>query len=483
MHPARRFGLIGGATLFLVALALPAPGSLPPEAWRMAAVTLLMASWWITEAVPIEVTALLPLVLFPLLGILTMPNAAAPYANELIFLFMGGFFIAFTMERWNLHTRIALTIVSAVGTGPRVLVLGIMLATAFLSMWISNTATAAMMLPIALAIGEMFRPATREGKYDFGIALMLGTAYAASIGGVATIIGTPPNAVMAGAASEMLGIRVGFLQWMTVGVPVGAILLILCWLVLVSIYPPGELSGDAEGLLAEQRAALGPMSRGEKIVGSVFVATALGWIVREPKVFGEVTVPGIATFFPNVTDATIAMMGALALFLIPVDRRGGVFALDWPTARRIPWGVLILFGGGLSLARAMETSGLAMAIGSSVGRLADLPHIVILLAAVTLFLMMTEVVSNTALATMLMPIMVGVAVGLDIEPLILMAIAAFSASLAFMLPMATPPNAIVFASGYLTIPQMVRAGIWMNIVSIVVITFFAATLIPLVFRS
>jgi sodium-dependent dicarboxylate transporter 2/3/5 len=481
MKTSQWSGLIGGAISFVLLLVLPSPAGLGPEGWRMAAVGVLMAVWWMTEAIPISATALLPLVLFPLLGILSMPDAAAPYANELIFLFMGGFFIAFAMEHWALHRRLALAIVSGVGTSPRRLVLGFMLATAFLSMWISNTAATAMMLPIGMALGEMFRPSDQEGPFEFGIALMLGTAYAASIGGVATLIGTPPNAVMAGAASEMLDIQIGFVEWMRVGVPVAAVLLPIAWLLLVGVlYPPGNLAGNAGALLEEERRSLGPPSRGEKVVAVVFLFTALAWIFREPKPLGGITLPGIATYFPLVTDATIAIAGALALFLIPVDRKQGIFALDWPTARRIPWGVLLLFGGGLSLARGMDQSGLAAWIGRGVGALGVVPAIVIVATIATLFVFLTEMTSNTATSTMAMPIMAGVAAGLGIAPLTLMAVAALSASMAFMLPVATPPNAIVFGSGYITIPQMVRAGFWMNIISIVVITVVATLLIPLV---
>ena len=481
MRPIQWAGFIGGALVFLLILLLPAPGDLSATGWRAASVAALMAVWWMTEAIPITATALIPLVFFPSLGVLEMPDAAAPYANELIFLFMGGFFIAVAMERWGLHRRIALAIVDAVGTSPRRLVLGFMIATAFISMWISNTAAAAMMFPIGLALAEIFRPTDQEGPYEFGIALMLATAYAANIGGSATLIGTPPNAVMAGAASEMLGIEVGFLQWMMVGVPFVIVMLPISWFVLVHfLYPPGKISGDAEAVLAEQRTALGPASRGEKSVAIVFTLTALAWVFRAPKVMTAVTIPGIQTYLPFVTDGTIAMAGAFALFLIPVDRKRGVFALDWPTARKIPWDVLVLFGGGLSLARAMDRSGLATWIGSGVSALDVVPAVVIIALVATLFVFLTEVTSNTATSTMAMPIMAGVAAGLGFAPLTLMAVAALSAAMAFMLPVATPPNAIVFGSGYLTIPQMVRSGIWMNIIAITLITVAASTLIPIV---
>lgn len=473
-------GLLGGAGLFLLLAFLPPPQGLSPEGWRTAATASLMAVWWMTEAIPIPATALVPLVFFPALGILDMSSAAAPYANDLIFLFMGGFFIAFAMERWGLHRRIALRIMTAVGTRPRQLVLGFMLATAFLSMWISNTATAAMMFPIGIAVAEMFRPQDTQGKYEFGIVLMLGIAYGASIGGVATLIGTPPNAVLAGAASEMLDIQIGFVEWMVVGLPVAAVLIPVAWLMLTRVlYPPGEVAGDAADLLERERDGLGPASRGEWTVGCVFAATAISWLVRAPKTIGGFTIPGIQSFAPQVTDATIAIGGALILFLLPVDRKKGVFALDWETARKIPWGVLVLFGGGLSLARAMDESGLAAWIGGGVGALGSIHPVVIFAVVAALFIFLTEVTSNTATSTMAMPIMAGVAAGLGMAPLTLMAVAALSASMAFMLPVATPPNAIVFGSEYLTIPEMARAGFWMNLISIIAITVAATFLLPL----
>ncbi len=482
MRPARRIGLLGGALLFLLMLAVPGPADLSPEGWRAAAVATLMAVWWMTEAIPIPATALLPLALFPTLGILEMPSAAAPYANELIFLFMGGFLIALAMERWGLHRRMALAIMAFVGTGPKRLVLGFMVATAFLSMWISNTATATMMLPIAMAVAEVFRPEDLDGEdhaFPFGIALMLGIAYGASIGGVATLIGTPPNAVMAAAAEELLDVQIGFMQWMTVGLPVTVVFLPVAWVLLVQVlHPPGRIAGDAGQVIQEERSGLGSMSRGERIVGVIFVLAAVSWILRSPKDFGVVTIPGINTFAPGVRDSTIAMAAAMLLFLLPVDWKKGTFALDWATARRMPWGVLILFGGGLSLARAMDQTGLAAWIGGGVGSLGALPTMALLGVVAALFVFLTEVTSNTATSTMAMPIMVGVGAGLGYPALTLMATAAMAASMAFMLPVATPPNAIVFGSKYLTIPRMVKAGFWMNLVAITVITLTATFLVP-----
>jgi solute carrier family 13 (sodium-dependent dicarboxylate transporter), member 2/3/5 len=479
----QRYGLVLGPVAFVLLLLVPASETLGVAGWRTAAVATLMAIWWMTEAIPIPATALLPLALFPALGVLSPAAAAAPYANEVIFLFMGGFLLAVTMEKWGLHKRIALGIMARVGTSPNRLVLGFMLATGFLSMWISNTATAAMMLPIAIAVGEMFRPQDQKGTYGFGVALMLGVAYASSIGGIATLIGTPPNAVLAGAASEILGYEIGFVQWMGVGVPVAAILLPTAWFLLTHVlYPPGELKGDAAGIIDDERSGLGTPSRGERITAVIFILTAFAWVFRTEKSFGDVTMPGLATWLPGIADSTIAIIAATLLFVIPVNWRKAEFALDWATARRIPWGILVLFGGGLSLARAMEETGLAASIGGAVAALGDVPAIVVVAAVATLIVFLTEVTSNTATATMAMPVMAGAAIGLGIDPLLPMTAAALGASMAFMLPVATPPNAIVFASGYLTIPQMTRAGFWLNWIAIVVITMLGTLLIPMMLR-
>ncbi len=476
---AKRVGLLLGPMAFLLLIALPVPEALGPTGARTGAVMAWMAIWWLTEAVPIPVTALLPLPLFPALGILDMGATAAPFANELIFLFMGGFFIAAAMERSGLHRRVALAIVHAIGTSPERLVLGFMLATAFLSMWISNTATATMMLPIAIAVGEMLKPVDRKGPYEFGIALMLGIAYGASIGGISTLIGTPPNAILAAAAQEILGIQIGFGEWMLVGLPVAVAMLPLTWLALVKVlYPPRDLVGGAADLIRQERARLGPVTRGERIVGVVFVVTALAWIFRTPKDLGTLVIPGITTVAPWVQDSTIAMAAALLLFSIPLDLRKGEFILDWGAGRRIAWGVLILFGGGLSLARAMEQSGLAAWIGSFVTILESVPFWVLILAVVALVVFLTEVTSNAATTTMAMPIMAGAGLALGVPPMALMTAAALAASMAFMLPVATPPNAIVFSSGYLTIPQMVRAGLLLNLVAIIVVTLVGLFLVP-----
>lgn len=475
----RRIGVWLGLVVAIAMLFLPAPAGLGELGWRTAAVLGLMAIWWLTEAIPIPATALLPLVLFPSLGILSAADAAAPYARDLIFLFMGGFLIAGAMEKSGLHRRIALNVMTIFGTAPSRLILGFMLATAFLSMWISNTATAAMMLPVAIAVSETLRPSDTEGPFEFGLALMLGIAYAASIGGVATLIGTPPNAVFAAAMDELEGIEIGFGQWMMVGLPFTVVMLPIAWLLLTKwLHRPGTLSGDVSSLIEDERKALGRASREEWLVGTVFFFTALAWLLRAPKQIGEMVLPGIQTFLPNVRDSTIAMTAALLLFVIPIRSEGSRHALNWATARKIPWDVLVLFGGGLSLARAMDVSGLATWIGNSVAGLDALPALVIISIIATLFIFLTEVTSNTATASMAMPIMAGIAIPLGLPPETLMATAALACSMAFMLPVATPPNAIVFGSNYLTIAQMSRAGFLLNLIAIVIITAGAAFLIP-----
>ena len=474
--------LLAGPVLAAVLLVLPAPAGLDPAGWRTAAVALWMAVWWITEALPIPVTALLPLVLFPVLGILPMAEAAAPYANEVIFLFMGGFFLAAGMEGSGLHRRVALTIIRRVGLGPERLVLGFMLATAFLSMWISNTATAAMMLPIGVAVVELFRGDQPAEGFPLGVALMLGIAYGASIGGVATLIGTPPNAIFAASVVELLDGEIGFGRWLLLGVPVTAVMLPLTWFLLVKVlHPPGPLSGDARAVLEDQLARLGPASTAERRVGAIFATTALAWILRSPKTLGAFTIPGLQDLAPGIRDSTIAMAASLVLFILPRGSGDRTPLLTWPRARGIPWGVLILFGGGLSLARAMEASGLSQWIGTSVAGLQGVSPLVLFAVLALLFVFLTELTSNAATTTMAMPVLVGAAAAMGTAPLPLMIVATLSSSMAFMLPAATPPNAIVFGADYLGIRQMARAGLALNLVAVCVVTLAAWLLIPLVF--
>jgi sodium-dependent dicarboxylate transporter 2/3/5 len=477
---SRRTGVWAGVAVALLLLLLPLGGPEDVAARRTAAVAALMAVWWLTEAIPLAATALLPLVLFPALGILRPTDAAAPYANPVIFLFVGGFMLALALQRWGLHRRIAIAIVAAVGTRPERLVLGFMLATGFLSMWISNTATAAMMVPIGMAVCEVLRPTGSDAHFAFGTALMLGIAYGATIGGVATLIGTPPNAVFAAAAAQQLGRSVGFLEWMAVGVPFSVVMMPIVWFLLVRVlFPPGELPEGADALLREERTMLGPVTRPERITAGVFLLMAAGWVLREPKNFGAFTLPGIGTFAPGIDDATIAVAGALLLFLIPATRGAAAGVLEWNDTRDLPWGVLLLFGGGLSLARAFETSGLAERVAQLVGALGDAPTWLMLAAAGGLFLALSELASNTAIAAIAMPILAATAAGTGVPALPLMAVGALASSCAFMLPVGTPPNAIVFGSGYITIRQMATTGIWINLLALAAVTVVGLLLAPI----
>jgi solute carrier family 13 (sodium-dependent dicarboxylate transporter), member 2/3/5 len=473
-----RIGLVLGPALFGAILLAPHPAGMEPAAWRVAALGLLMATWWISEAIPIPATALLPLALLPALGAGPVDSAAAPYANPVIFLFLGGFLVARAMQRWNLHKRMALHVISAVGTRPIPLIGGFMLAAAFLSMWVSNTATAVMMLPIGLSVIDLV--ARREGTDDFdpgesnfALALMLGIAYACSIGGLATLIGTPPNALLAGFLAETYGIEIGFGQWMLLGVPITLAGLPLAWVVLTRwVYPVRlrEIPGGDEAIRGELR-GMGTLTRGEKVVGIVFVLTAGAWITR----------PLLEGVFPGISDAGIAITAAVLLFAIPVHPRQGVFALDWDAARGLPWDVLILFGGGLSLASAITRTGLADWIGGALGGLDAIPTLLLIVVVATVVVFLTELTSNTATAAAFLPVLASLAIGLGENPLLLTVPAALAASCAFMMPVATPPNAIVYGSSFVTIPQMARAGIVLNLLFIFLITLAAYVLVLRVF--
>ena len=469
-------GLVGGPVVFVAMLLVPAPESLGAAGWYTAAVGLLMAIWWMTEALPIPVTALLPVALFPLLDIRSVGDTTAPYANPLIFLFLGGFLIAIAMQRWNLHRRIALRIIRIMGAEPRALMAGIMIAAAFLSMWISNTATAMMLLPIGLSLVELARSkgeAPPERIQAFAVGLMLAIAYACNIGGVGTLIGTPPNALLAGFLDESYGVEVGFAQWMAMGIPVVAVGLPLTFLLLTRwLFPVGdlELVGGDE-LVRRELHRLGRIRGPELMVGGVFVGVALLWISR----------PLLEPVVPGLSDAGIAMIGGLLLFILPVDLRSLSFVLDWKSAKELPWDVLILFGGGLSLAAAIEATGLASWIGEGLAIVGGLPILLVVLVVSASIVALTEVTSNTATAAAFLPIMASVAVGIGENPFLLIIPVALATSSAFMLPVATPPNAIVYGSDMLTIPRMARAGVWVNLLFVLLITVAAYGLVPLVF--
>jgi sodium-dependent dicarboxylate transporter 2/3/5 len=455
------------------------------EAQRVAAITLLMATWWISESIPIPATAMIPLALYPLMGVMKTSQAAAPYAHHMVFLFLGGFLIALAMEKWNLHRRIALYIIKAVGASPSRLVLGFMLATAFLSMWISNTATTMMMLPIAMAVvtqlaAEVPASARKKIEADFGLLLMLGIAYAASIGGIGTLIGTPPNVILAGCFKELFpqAPEISFVQWMMVGIPLVVIFLPIAWYYLINFVSKASLKGLAvkdlgAGVIDREIRALGKMSKEERYMLIIFILTALLWTFRGDLELGAFVIPGWSNLFAHpefIHDSTVAMFMGLLLFLIPVDWGKRTFLMDWETTKHIPWGILILFGGGFALARGMQDSGLALWIGDRLACLKGIPILAMVVCICFLLTFLTEVTSNTATATMMMPVLASMAIGMEIHPLMLMIPAAMSVSCAFMLPVATPPNAIVMGSGWVTIPQMSRAGLAMKFMGIIITT-------------
>ena len=516
----RMIGLVLGVVGALVVYFLM-PGDL--EMWPRitAAVAVLMAVWWMTEAIPIPATALLPLVLFPLLvpegdfgsgdeaaGGISVDDVGASYGNNIIFLFMGGFMLALAMQKWNLHRRIALLTLRAMGSKPANLIAGFMISTGFISMWVSNTATAVMMLPIGISVLMLVNKVVKEQSPDggglespdvdpaggdedgeigmsqeavkskFGTALMLGIAYAASIGSVGTIIGTPPNALLVAHMDTTHGVSIGFGQWMLVGVPVAIVMLIAAWLLLTKVlFRPeiDEIPGGSE-LIKNELDKLGPMSSGEKRVLAIFVLAAVAWIA----------VPLVSDYLlgledPFISDAGIAVSIAVLLFLLPGGAARGVRLLDWDSAVKLPWGVLLLFGGGLALSSQFSDSGLSEWLGSQLEGLAGVPVWVIVLILCAGILLLTEMTSNTATAATFLPVASGVAMGTGIEPLLLAAPLALAATCAFMLPVGTPPNAIAYGSGYVTIGQMVRGGVWLNVTAVVVITAASLTLLVWVF--
>jgi sodium-dependent dicarboxylate transporter 2/3/5 len=436
-----------------------------------------MAVWWMTEAIPVYATALLPLALFPLTGIASISEAASPYGNDVIYLFLGGFVLALSMERWGLHKRIALFALRYAGTGAAAIVGGFMAVTAFLSMWVSNTATAIIMLPIATSIfaaAGIESDSADENHRHFARALMLGIAYAASIGGIGTLIGTPPNLFLASFAQSQLGITIGFAQWLGVGVPLVLVFLPLAWLLLTRVlYPVHQYNLPIGATFAETAyTELGRTNVGERVTLAVFLFTAAAWIFR----------PLLVKFAPlaGLTDTSIAILAALLLFALPVDPRRHIFVMNWETAVKLPWGVLLLFGGGLSLASAVRANGVAELIGAQVHGLVGMPEIVILLAVVTTIVFLTELTSNTATTAALLPVLAAIAPALNVSPLLLIVPAAIAASCAFMLPVATPPNAVVFGTGYVTTKEMAHAGFWLNWVSVALITLAAYFLVPIV---
>ena len=496
-------GLAAAVLVYLVM-----PGDLEHNARLTAAVAVLLGIWWMTECIPIPATALVPLIVFPVLGQdVSVNDVGAEYGNNIIFLFMGGFLIAIAMQRWNLHRRIALLTVRAMGTRSTRVVAGFMIATAFLSMWVSNTATAVMMLPIGVSVlmlaselgGKDRAGGDGAGRNDdedaiprmdsssdprsdqvkqavirsnFGTALMLGIAYAASVGSLATIIGTPPNTLLAGYLEREHDIVLGFGRWMLVGLPLAVVMLVITWFLLTKVLfrPEIERIPGGRALFDDELRRLGPTSSGERRVLAVFVAAAVAW-VAVPLVWED----------PPISDAGIALTAGLLLFLLPAGTERGVRLLTWDAALGLPWGVLLLFGGGLALSAQFSGSGLTGWIGEQASALDALPTVALVLVAAAGVLFLTELTSNTATAATFLPVAGGVALGLDLDPMILAVPVALAATCAFMLPVATPPNAIAYGSGYVTIGQMIRGGIWLNLIGLIAITAVTMTLLVWVF--
>ncbi|MFN3746772.1 MAG: SLC13 family permease [Hyphomicrobiaceae bacterium] len=465
------WGAILGLALFAGMLAAPAPADMPPQAWRVAAVAVLMAVWWTTEALPLPVTAMTPIIAFPLLGIASPVDSASPYADPIIFLLLGGFILGAAMQRWSLHKRIGLLAILYIGTTPSRLVGGFMLGTALLSMWVSNSATAIMMLPVAVSIAALFEsqdPLSQTAHRNFSVALMLSVAYGASIGGLGTLIGTPPNAVLAAYMAREHGVAIGFAQWMVLALPLVAVMLVGTWIILIRLHPvAGQIGGDAELLVRTKLKEMGPLTSADHRVAGVFCVTALAWVLR----------PLYADVAPGLEDPQIAVLSAVALFLLPSGMTAGGRLLAWDDLKELPWGILILLGGGLSLAGAISSSGLAAWLGAVMSAMAGWPVLLIIATATVGMIFLTELTSNTASAATFLPIGAALAVGIGLDPIVLTVPLALAASCAFMLPVATPPNAIVFASGRITIRQMVYAGFWVNIlgsIAVVGTSYFLA---------
>jgi len=465
----QKVGLFMGLALFFLVLVMPLPEGMSLPASRVAAVALLMACFWMAETVPIPATGILPIFLFPLLDVMPTADVTLSYGNQILFLFMGGFLIAVAMQKWNLHRRIALSVINKVGSSPNRLVLGFMLSTALLSMWISNTATCVMMTPVAIAVVEQTmrqRPEhLRAQPYNFGTALMLGIAYSSSAGGVSTLVGTPPNAILIGMIDTLYGYQISFVDWMKLGLPISICMLGIIWVFLTRIMYPmrdaDEQNDQARLHIQQQLDEMGTMSGQEKKVALVFFLVAVCWILR-----------GLFTpeWLNFVSDPAIAMCGAFLLFIIPAGEKQEGFILDWDTAKTIPWDIIILMGGGFALAAGFSGSGLTEWLANQLTVLQGV-HFFVLIVVVVLFVtFLTEMTSNAATATLFIPVMGALAISMDLHPFALMVPAALGASFAFMLPVATPPNAIVFASRQITIAQMAKTGFVLNIIGAIVVS-------------
>ncbi|MED4159048.1 SLC13 family permease [Shouchella clausii] len=480
---AQLIGLLLGPLLFFLTLMFFHPEGLPTEGRHVLAVTLWIATWWVTEAIPIPATSLMPLILLPLTGAMEGSAVASSYGNDIIFLFLGGFFIATAMEKWNLHKRIALFIIAVIGTSTQRILLGFMAATAFLSMWVSNTAAVMMMVPMALAITAQVAETLKgqkEGRElpKFEKAMLFGVGYAGTIGGFATLIGTPPTIIFAGQVRELFGVEVSFASWMLFAAPLMLVVLLFTWFYLGRIAfktKIKELPGGKE-VIQSERSKLGRISYEEGIVAGVFTFAAFMWITKDFFWSGD---NAMIFQLPGISDGMVAIMATMFLFLIPGKASARI--LDWADSRDIPWGVLLLFGGGLAIAAGFQSSGLSVWLGEQLTVLDGLHMLLIIGGATLLIMMLTEITSNTATATMIMPVLAALAVAINVHPFALMAPCAIAANCAFMLPVGTPPNAIIFGTGKLKIIEMVRAGFWLNVFSTILIVLAVYMYLPIVF--
>tara|TARA_B100001109_G_scaffold255786_2_gene260838 strand:+ start:202 stop:1653 length:1452 start_codon:yes stop_codon:yes gene_type:complete len=473
MLSKKRIGLVLGPWVFILIQLFFRANNLSDEGVAVLASTAWIAIWWITEAIAIEATALLPLILFPLLGVSSIEATGAAYGHKYIYLFVGGFILAIAIEKWQLHKRIALQIIRLVGTSLVNIMLGFMLSTALLSMWISNTATTVMILPIGMAVvAQLGATIDPQQSAQFKKALMLSIAYSASIGGMATLVGTPPNLIFAGVVEEIYGIEISFLQWFSFGFPVSILLLFICWVYMsrFAFSLQGLKFEGGRAVIKTQLAELGPMSKQEKMVLAIFGLTAIAWVCRSFL---------LKKFIPEIDDTIIALIGALLMFIVPSGKDGEKL-LKWQEAVRLPWGVLLLFGGGIALAIGFENSGLAQWVGEQLHALQGVSIFILLLVIVATVNFLTEVTSNLATTTILLPILAALAVIIGVHPFLLLAGATVAASCAFMLPVATPPNALVFGSGYIQMNDMIRCGVWLNLISILILSVIVYYFLPLV---
>ncbi|PMR75044.1 SLC13 family permease [Billgrantia endophytica] len=465
---AGRIGLWLGPLWVVITLVLPAPAGMSDPAWTCAGLALLMATWWSTEAIPIPVTSLLPLVLVPALGIGSMSDAASSYANPIIYLFLGGFLLGISMQYWNLHRRIALHVLKVVGHQPRRQIAGFMIATGFLSMWVSNTATAIMMLPIGMSVINLLGDSDPRELSRYATALLLAIAYSASIGGVATLIGTPPNALLAAYLAEDRGIEIGFAQWMLVGLPISVVMMVSAWWWLTRRNFNIQTGNGGGTMISDELNKLGRMTAPEARVGIIFLLAALAWVVRP-----LINDMGLGW----LSDTSIAIAAGIALFLVPSGRGNGERLMIWEEAQKLPWGILLLFGGGLALAGSISRSGLAEWIAEQLGVFGAFPLLALVGIVVLVIIFLTEITSNTATAAAFLPLLGALAMSQGISPLLITVPAAIAASCAFMMPVATPPNAIVFATGHMKIQSMMRAGFALNLLCTVLVTLMAYFLI------